>query len=163
MWIRKFVSLMLLFIFGYFVNAQAIERQQAMNWCWVSSVQDVVAQAGIYESQSQVATRLVGWPQNRPATINELVWLIQSYGLRAWQAGRPGSPQELYNTLMSGWKLIAFVRPTNGPVGHYIVLEGIDYYGNIIVSDPATGYTFLNIPQQLYTNWHWSDSVVVGR
>ena len=40
----------------------------------------------------------------------------------AWRVGRPGTPAELCRTLQGGWKLIAFVRPTNGNVGHYIVL-----------------------------------------
>lgn len=145
------------------MTAQSIERQLYDNWCWASSVQDVMAQAGRYQSQEQVAARLDGWPRNRPAYIQELVLLLNSYGFRAWQAGRAGSPQELYNTLASGWKLIAFVRPSSGPVGHYIVLQGIDpASGGIVVSDPWTGETYLNSLQQLYYAWNWGDSVVVG-
>ena len=142
---------------------QAIEQQRYDNWCWAASIQDVLAQAGIYQSQEQIAARLDGWPQNRPAYIGELVALAQSYGLRSWQAGRPGSPQELYGSLNSGWKIIAFVRPSDGPVGHYIVLQGTDYYGNIIVSDPCTGQTFVSSPHDLYYRWRWGDSVLVGR
>jgi len=158
---RRYILLCFLLLIS--AKTFAIERQQAINWCWAASVQDVVAQAGYYESQPQVAARLTGWPQDRPAYINEVVSLIRFYGLKAGQAQRPGSPQELYNTLMSSWKIVAFVKPQNGPIGHYIVLQGIDYYGNIIVSDPATGYTFPNSPHQLYDSWHWVDSVVVGR
>ena len=154
-----FFSLCLLFL----SKASAIERQEFDKWCWAASVQDVVAQAGHYEPQSLVVARLTGWPQNRPARIDEVVFLLRSYGLRAWQAGRPGNPQELYSALTSGWKLIAFVTPTNGPVGHYIVLQGIDPAGNIIVSDPANGFTTPNTPAQLYYGWRWADSVVVGR
>lgn len=122
-----------------------------------------MAQAGVFQSQAQIAARLDGWPQDRPAYIPELVALLNSYGFRAWQAGRPGSPQELYQTLSSGWKIIAFVRPSAGPVGHYIVLQGIDpYSGGIIVSDPWTGATYANNLAQLYHGWRWGDSVVVG-
>ena len=65
---------------------------------------------------------------------------MRSYGFRAWQAGRPGSPQELYGSLHEGWKLIAFVRPSNGAVGHFIVLQGVDSRsGGIIVSDRGMG------------------------
>ncbi len=143
--------------------ASAIERQQAQNWCWAASVQDVMAQAGFYQTQPQIAARLDGWPRDRPAYIQELVGLLQSYNFRAWQAGRPGSPQELYGTLNDGWKLIAFVRPSSGAVGHFIVLQGIDpRSGGIIVSDPWTGQTYVNSPQQLYRGWRWGDSVVVG-
>jgi len=144
-------------------QARAIEKQRAMNWCWAASVQDVMAQAGVFQSQPQIAARLDGWPQDRPASIPELVGLLQSYGFRAWRAGRPGSPQELYGTLASGWKLIAFVRPSNGPVGHYIVLQGIQpQTGGVIVSDPWTGLTNVNSLPQLYGGWRWGDSVVVG-
>ena len=145
------------------IAANSIERQRAQNWCWAASVQDVLAQAGVYQSQVQIAARLDGWPRNRPAHTQELVILLQSYGFRAWQAGRPGSPQELYGTLRNGWKLIAFVRPSNGPVGHFIVLQGIDpRTGGIIVSDPWIGETQLNSLQQLYNGWRWGDSVIVG-
>lgn len=143
--------------------ASAIERQLAVNWCWAASVQDVMVQAGFYQTQQQIAVRLDGWPRDRPAYTLELVALLRSYGFRAWQAGRPGSPQELYSTLTSGWKLIAFVRPSNGAVGHFIVLQGVDpTSGGIIVSDPWTGQTYLNSLQQLYQVWRWGDSVVVG-
>ena len=144
-------------------SANAIERQMYDNWCWVACVQDVAAQAGIYQSQPQVAARLTGWPQNRPAYIQELVYLTRSYGLRSWQAGRPGNPQELYNSLTSGWKLIAFVRPSGGAVGHFIVLQGVDPIGNIIVSDPWTGITNAQPLNALYYGWRWFDSIVVGR
>lgn len=145
------------------MQASAIEHQRATNWCWAASVQDVIAQVGIFEPQEMVAMRLTGWLQNRPAYINEVVGLVQSYGLRAWQAGYPGSPQQLYSTLTSGWKIIAFVRPFNGPVGHYIVLEGIDSNGNVIAADPASGITAPYTLQQIYYAWRWGDSVIVGR
>ncbi len=160
---RFTISLLLLFALFSSLLAQAIERQKTMNWCWAASVQDVMAQAGRYTTQEEIAARLDGWPRDRPAFIGELVALLNSYGFRAWQAGRPGSPQELFNTLAAGWKLIAFVRPSGGAVGHYIVLQGIDQNtGGIIVSDPWTGATYLNSLDQLYAGWRWSDSVVVG-
>jgi len=153
----------LLSLFLVSTQAGAIEQQRRQNWCWAASVQDVLAQAGIYQSQEQIAARLDGWPTDRPAYIQEVVALNQSYGLRSWQAGRPGSPDELYNSLSNGWKLIAFVRPSSGPVGHYIVLQGFDPYGNIIVSDPWTGQTAVYPLNDLYYRWRWGDSVMVGR
>ena len=150
-------------IFCFSSLASAIEKQKTDNWCWAASVQDVMAQVGFYQSQEQIAAKLDGWPSNRPAHIQELVALLQSYGFRAWQSGRPGTPQELYRTLYDGWKLIAFVRPSQGPVGHYIVLQGIDpMTGGIISSDPWTGVTKLYSMQDLYNGWRWGDSVVVG-
>lgn len=161
---KRLVFLIAVFVFIITSTfAFAIERQRAQNWCWAASVQDVMAQAGVYQSQEQVAARLDGWPRDRPAHTQELVSLLHSYRFRSWQAGRPGSPQELYGTLSNGWKLIAFVRPTNGAVGHFIVLQGIDHRsGGIVVSDPWTGATYVNSVQQLYNGWRWGDSVIVG-
>lgn len=141
----------------------AIERQKQTNWCWAASVQDVMYKAGVYWTQDQIAARLDGWPRDRPANVHELVLLLNSYGFRAWQAGYPGSPVDLYNTLNSGWKLIALARPSGGPVGHFIVLQGIDpFTGGVVVSDPANGMTYQSPIETLYANWHWEDSVVVG-
>lgn len=145
------------------ISSLAIERQRADNWCWAASVQDVMAQAGVYYTQQQIAARLDGWPTNRPAYTQELVLLLRSYNFPAVQAGRPGSPQELYNTLMGGRKIIAFVRPSGGAVGHFIVLQGLDHQsGGVWVSDPWTGQTYINSLQQLYQGWRWLDSVIVG-
>lgn len=41
----------------------AIEQQQAMNWCWASSIQDVLAQGGRYYSQTEIAARLAMFKQ----------------------------------------------------------------------------------------------------
>lgn len=145
------------------VTSSAIERQRAQNWCWAASVQDVMAQAGVYLSQPQIAARLDGWPRDRPAYTQELVLLLRSFNFPAHQAGRPGSPQELYRTLLGGRKIIAFVRPSGGPVGHFIVLQGIHpQSGGVIVSDPWTGQTYVNSLPQLYQGWRWLDSVIVG-
>lgn len=144
-------------------TGNAIEKQQGWNWCWASCIQDVAAQGGILQTQTQVAARLDGWPRDRPAHVQEVVLLMQSYGFKAWRTGRPGSPAELWRSLIGGWKIIAFVRPTNGQVGHYIVLQGVDPIGNIVISDPATGFTYAAPLNELYFGWRWGDSVVVGR
>lgn len=163
--IRSFfiIVAILITLYSQSVSAQ-IERQQAINWCWAACIQSVVYQANRgYLSQAKIAETLSGWPYDRPAYITEVVNLCKYFGLRAWQAGRPGSPQELYSSLASGWKLIAFVRPTNGNIGHFILLQGFDYQtGLIIVSDPATGKTYPMTLNDLYYGWRWVDSVVVG-
>lgn len=147
------------------INLNAIRIQEQSNWCWASSIQDVLYQArGQTYSQSQIVSILTGWPQNRPAYAQEVVNVLRYLGLRSWVVNRPASPQELFNTLRSGWKLIAFVRPSNGPVGHFIVLQGFNPQNrSIIVSDPYTGRTYANSLNQLYYNWRWGASVVVGR
>lgn len=143
-------------------NADAIEPQRATNWCWASAIQDVLyMQRGVYQTQVQISAALTGWPQNRPAYISEVVALSRAFGLQAWQAGRPATPQELYGTLSQGAKIIAFVRPSAGPVGHYIVIEGYDpRTGYLVVADPASGMTFPETLSGLYSRWVWVDSVV---
>lgn len=143
--------------------AYGIEVQRADNWCWASCIQSAVRQAGNYRTQEEIVARLTGWPQNRPASTQEVAMLLNSYNLRSWVVPYPGSPQQLNSTLAGGWKLIAFVRPYNGPVGHFILLEGVDGWGNIVISDPATGMTYRASPQTLYDAWRWSGSIVVGR
>ncbi len=143
--------------------ASATPRQEQDNWCWAACIQECMLTANRPVSQAEIVARLTGWVQNRPAGIPEVVTILRSYGFRAWQAGRPGSPQELYQGLLSGWKMIAFVRPTDGPVGHYIVLEGVEpRFGGIVVSDPWTGITQPIMLNGLYNGWRWVDSIVVG-
>ena len=151
-------------LIGYSISVSAqIEPQRAPNWCWASCIQSLIYQAyGEYYSQSAIAFDLDGWPRDRPAHINEVAWLLQGYGFKAWRAGRPGNPYELYHSLVSGWKLIAFVRPSGGAIGHYIVLQGLDQNGNIKVSDPSFGTNRYVPLVELYFGWRWEDSIVVG-
>jgi len=141
--------------------AQAIQRQQTMNWCWAASLQDVLGDRGIRASQPEIAARLSGWPMDRPAHIEELTQLARSYGLQAWRAGRPANPMELAQTLRSGSEIIAFVMPSNGPVGHFVVLKGVDDRGLVWVADPATGRTEPYPLPMLYQGLRWMDAVVV--
>ena len=140
-----------------------VNRQRRRNWCWAACIEGVLNQAGIPQSQEQIAARLTGWPQDRPAHLGEIVALLQSYRLRSWTVARPASPQELANTLRSGWKVIAFVNPMGGQVGHFILLEGMDAQGFIHASDPLDGVTRAYTPQDLYYGWAWTASAVVGR
>jgi hypothetical protein len=145
-------------------NAKAILQQEADNWCWASAIQDVMAQVGMTVPQAMIVSRLRGWPANAPASSPEVAAVLRSYGMRSWDVGAPGSPMELANTLLSGFRLIAFVRPAAGPVGHFIVLQGVDpRTGIVIVSDPANGMTYPMHYSALYMQWHWGGSVVVGR
>lgn len=143
-------------------HAQIMQQEQSM-WCWASCIQSALGQANLYQSQAQVVSKLVGWPENRPARIDELISVLNSYNFRSWSVEYPASPQELFNTLYTGWKLIAFVNPSNNPqVGHFIMLQGISPNGLVIVSDPANGMTYEQHIEQLYYAWNWSSSIVVG-
>ena len=149
-------------LFAAKASAQ-INRQEQSMWCWATCIQSSLYQGNVQQSQTDIVTRLTGWPQNRPASIDEVISVLQSYKFRAWSVGYPASPQQLFSTLSDGWKLIAFVNPTDNPtVGHFIMLQGVTSNGLIRVSDPADGRTYEQDPQTLYNGWKWSRSIVVG-
>lgn len=158
---KKLFIYCLLFI-SIQVSSQISIQEQPM-WCWASCIQSALWQANVQQSQPQIVARLTGWPQNRPANLAEITYLLQTYNFKAWTVPYPANYQQLYNTLQTGWKLIAFVNPTNNPqVGHFIILQRVANNGLIVISDPATGMTYEQGIEQLYYAWKWGGSVVVG-
>jgi ABC-type bacteriocin/lantibiotic exporter with double-glycine peptidase domain len=146
--------ILFVFMLGLFLTSPLraqIYVQEASMWCWASCIQSALGQANINQSQAQIVARLTGWPQNRPARIDEVISILNSYNFRAWSVEYPANSQQLFNTLSTGWKLIAFVNPTNNPeVGHFIMLQGISNNGLVIISDPACGMTYEQNLSQLY-------------
>jgi ABC-type bacteriocin/lantibiotic exporter with double-glycine peptidase domain len=160
--LKKSVLILFLVVSSNILNAQ-INRQQQSMWCWASCIQSSLYQGNVNVSQVNIVSRLTGWPQNRPASINEVISVLRSYNFKARSVSYPANPQQLYNTLSSGWKVIAFVNPTNNSnVGHFIMLQGIAQNGSIIVSDPTYGNTYQQNIKDLYYGWKWSRSIVVG-
>ncbi len=158
----KKIILLSFIILSFKVNAQIAVQEQPM-WCWASCIQSAMWQANVVQSQSQIVSRLTGYPQNRPANSIEITYILQTYNFKAWTVPYPANYQQLYNTLQTGWKLIAFVNPTNNPqVGHFILLQKISNNGLIVVSDPSSGMTYEQNVEQLYYAWKWGNSVVVG-
>lgn len=155
-------KIIVILLFLIFLNLSAHEQQRAMNWCWASAIQCVTAHGGIQIRQVDIAARLDGWPQNRPASMPEVMALLTSYGIPS-RIGGTGTPQQIYSTLSSGYKIIAFVKPSNNSqVGHYIVLLGFTPNGNVIIFDPWTGQRSVSSIQQLYYLWRWQASIIVG-
>jgi hypothetical protein len=144
-------------------NVLAIQLQERDSWSWASSVQYVLSEAGMNQSQTEVAAKIPDLSRSKSARVDEVVTLVSSYGLKASKADRPNSSQDLYNSVAAGWRVIAFVRQTKGPQGHFIVLQGSDQNGNITISDPWTGLTYTQSAQNLYDKWRWADSVIVDR
>lgn len=158
----KKTILLIFFAFSLKLVAQ-ISVQEQPNWCWASCIQSALWQANVKQSQAQIVSRLTGYPQDRPASPAEINYLLKSYNFKSWTVPYPANYQELYRTLRDGWKVIAFVNPTNNPhVGHFILLQRISKNGLIVVSDPATGMTYEQSIKQLYYAWKWGNSVVVG-
>ncbi len=158
----KRIILIILILYSYNSFSQISIQEQPM-WCWASCIQSALWQGSVIQSQPQIVARLTGYPQNRPANSAEINYILQSYNFKSWVVPYPANVQQLYNTLQTGWKLIAFVNPTNNPqVGHFIILQRISNNGLIVVSDPATGMTYEQNAEQLYYAWKWGNSVVVG-
>jgi hypothetical protein len=143
------------------ININAYQVQLMSNWCWASAIQNVLGQVGIYEQQVNIAARLDGLPRNRPAGLHEVKRLINSYGIPAVWAGRSATAEELFFSLNNGKRVIALVRPSRGPVGHFVVLQSITRQGVVTVFDPGTGATTYQHINQLY-QMRWQDAVVVG-
>ena len=49
-----------------------------------------------------------------------------------------------------------------GTVGHFVVVEGADPSGALIVADPLTGASTPMSPAALFQAYHWLATVVVG-
>lgn len=142
--------------------AEAIERQQAQNWCWAAVINDAISSTGGYRSQAAIVADLTGWPQDRPAYIEEVVALYTLYGFKSWRTGRPGTYQELYATLANGWWITAFIRQGSSGVGHFINVKTFDpQSGYLWYADPWTGREGWIDPGALYSMWQ--DAVIVGR
>jgi ABC-type bacteriocin/lantibiotic exporter with double-glycine peptidase domain len=138
--------------------AAAINQQITPNLCWAACLEDVLNQARVPVSQGQLLMQF----GNRPMQIAQVAAVLQGFGRRAWVGGTPQSPQELYGALATGWKLIAYVNPMGSTVGHFVVVEGADPNGALIVADPLTGATRPMSPTALFQAYHWMATVVVG-
>jgi hypothetical protein len=140
-----------------------MHKQERPNWCWAAAVQEVLARHHIVQTQTQIATRMDRRGRDRPAYANEVAKLLQTYGLRAWETGRPGTPQEAVHTLGMGWLILASTQKENLPTGHMVAFLGLDLFNFVRVGDPYTGVVEPCPLQALYVVWRWRDSVIVGR
>jgi hypothetical protein len=139
-------------------TGNAINQQLTPSLCWAACIEDVLFQAQTPVTQMDLLARF----GNRPMQIGQVAMILQACGRRAWVGGTPQSPQELYRALASGWKLIAFVNPMGGAVGHFVVVEGALPNGALVVADPLTGSTNAIPPAALFQLYHWFATVVVG-
>lgn len=154
--------LALLVTAGYAHRSLAIDQQRGRNWCWAACIQDVLRDGGVFDSQVNIAARLDGWPQDRPASTAEIVALLGTYGCRSWIVDRPPvNDNELYGSLQQGFRFIALIYPQGGPVGHFVVISGFDRDGNLFVEDPADGKTRKYHPAFMTRNLKWRQTVCV--
>ena len=85
------------------------------------------------------------------------------HGLPAWRTGSVATPAQLAQTLTLGFDIIAFVKPLNGSIGHFVVLESYDPFSGVVrLSDPLDASTRFYTLSDLYVRWQWSDAVVIG-
>ncbi|MEN9910372.1 MAG: hypothetical protein RLZZ540_3531 [Bacteroidota bacterium] len=160
---KKLITICLVMASTFALQAQ-IKQQECPMCCWASCIQSCLVQANIYQEQSEIVSKVTGGlPANIPANANQVANVLKYYHFKAWVIPYPANEQVLLNTLASGWKIIAFVNPSNNPnIGHFIILQGVTPYKQIIISDPSNGQTYVQSPLQLYNLWNWGGSVVVG-
>jgi hypothetical protein len=158
------VTICVLFLAIFFtesrVSAQHIRQQEMSSWCWAACIQDVEAQSGIRESQSQIVARLYGIPLNRGATVQQITAVLHQANIHGrWVMRPPMNPMEIVGAFSSSRKIIALTQP--GPQAHAIVLEAADHMGNVLVSDPSLPYTTWMPVTAVYQVYHWYGSVMV--
>ena len=156
---KKFGILILLISIQ--TNAQ-INKQERSMWCWASCIQSIMYQYNVNCSQSYIVSINTGKVEDRASNAIEIDDILKKNNFNSRIINWPANQTEIQNTLFDGWKIIAFVNPTNNiNIGHFIVLQGISNNGLIVVSDPADGRTYEQSLKSLYYNWHWSSSVIV--
>lgn len=161
---KKLIIICLLVSTTLALQAQIAQQEQPM-WCWATCVQSCLSQVNNFQEQSKIASNLTGGLLlTTPMKTSEVVNILHYYHFKASEVPYPTNEQVLLNSLRSGLKVIAFVNPTKNPQpGHYIILQGLNPNGQIIISDPANGQTYVQSPKQLYNLWNWEGSIVVGK
>ncbi len=157
------ISIYLLLSSTFALQAQ-IEQQEQPMWCWATCVQSCLSQVNIFQEQSKIVSNLTGGLLlTVPMKTSEVVNILHYYHFKASEVPFPANEQLLLNALTTGLKVIAFVSPVNIPQpGHYIILQGVNPNGQIIISDPANGQTYVQGSKQLYNLWNWEGTIVVG-
>jgi hypothetical protein len=132
------------------------------SWCWAACIQDVEAQAGIEESQSQIVSRLYGSPVDQGATIPQVCAVLRQVNFHGrWAMRPPMNAMEIVGAFSMSKKIIALVDPMLGAEGHFVVLEAADPYGNVLVSDPFPPFTRWMPVAAVYQQYHWIGSVTI--
>ena len=160
---KKLITICLLVSSTLVLHAQ-IEQQEQPMWCWATCVQSCLLQVNNFQAQSKIVSNLTGGLLlTTPMKTSEVVNILHYYHFNASEVPCPANEQVLLNALTTGLKVIAFVNPTNNPQpGHYIILQGLNPNGQIIISDPSNGQTYVQGSKQLYNFWNWEGSIVVG-
>ena len=155
-------AMILSLLIGFSTSAEALQRQQYSNWCWAAAIQDVLLTKGIPQSQTQVVHGVYGQVVNQPANLHQIKNYLNYNGVFTGQIASVGTPYELQTILARGAKVIAFVNPSSNPyLGHFVVFEGLDRHGRILVGDPADGQIRTYNLEEVYYGWKWSGSLVV--
>lgn len=107
--------------------------QRMSQWCWAASAEMVLSTQGINVPHDAIVQRVKGYLGNQPGSIIEMASAVNgvhSYmdGSAVVVSGQPvtgaPTPEVLYNHMRAG--LPAILTYKGGPIGHAVVLFGID-------------------------------------
>lgn len=133
-----------------------------VNWCWVGIIQHLLSQNERYLGQEEIVGRLPGWLRDAPAAVGEVIALLNSYNLYAEQVNPMFSANELWEKLLTTWKMVALVRRPFDKTAHYILLQGVNQErGTVLVADPWTGTSSQQAITSLYLSWEWLSCIAV--
>lgn len=134
-----------------------------VNWCWVAVIQHLLSQNERYLGQEEIIGRLPGWSRHAPAAVGEVIALLNSYNLYAEQVNPMFSANELWEKLLTTWKMMALVRRPFDKTAHYILLQGVNQErGTVSVADPWTGTSSQQAITGLYLSWEWLSCIAVA-
>jgi hypothetical protein len=78
-------------------------------------------------------------------------------GSQMWQGGHVYTSSEMINTLNNRGSWIALLNPSK--TGHYVIVDGVDDFGNLAIRDPK-GVEY-SLTHSDFLNW-WSDLSGIG-
>lgn len=150
--------------------------QEMSNWCWAAAAQQIIywVSGNAPPQCALVALAYNNLPQNvcsAPGAANvpgysqHIQFLIRRFvGAFSNMAG-PGSPDQVYSTIVNQRPIIMLVNPDRTKVGHFVVIRGVSCHsGSLIVhiNDPMGFPGFSNAVSYQQLASMWQSAIIVG-
>jgi hypothetical protein len=116
--------------------------QQATEWCWAASIQMVLANDHITDTQNQIVLSTYGIIYDYPASAGQIQSQLKLL------SGESLNPQIVYQQLtfaqiqqkiQQNIPIIVQYEASSDTQGHFVVIYGYDDAGNIYINDPLYG------------------------
>lgn len=141
-----------------------VVRQQDNLSCGAACGEMVLRDRGVRGDQSAVAVEAGGVPVFDKALARALQTLDPNPA-RLWQGGPiailGASRQAVVVALNQTGSWIAFMKELANPIGHTVVVDGLDAAGRVRVRDPWDGTRYTMTMSEFLR--YWTDVAVLGR